>query len=89
MSIFEIAMLFCFGFAWPFSICKSYKSGTNSGKSLIFLYIVFLGYLAGIVHKILYSYDPVIILYIINGLMVLTDIMLYYRNTKLDVRASS
>jgi len=83
MSIFEIAMLFCFGFAWPFSIYKSYKSGTNRGKSLAFLYIVLAGYLAGIIHKIMYSFDPVIVLYIVNGLMVLADIMLYYRNRRI------
>ncbi len=86
MSIFEIAMLFCFGFAWPFSIYKSYKSQTNSGKSLPFLYIVLAGYVAGIIHKIIYSFDPVIILYIVNGVMVLADIMLYYRNRRLPIR---
>ncbi|RJQ13343.1 MAG: hypothetical protein C4560_14660 [Nitrospiraceae bacterium] len=80
MSIFEITMLLCFGFAWPFSIYKSYKSKSNSGKSVVFLYIVFLGYLAGIMHKTFYNFDLVIILYIINGLMVLIDILLYYRN---------
>jgi lipopolysaccharide export LptBFGC system permease protein LptF len=83
MSIFEIAMLFCFGFAWPFSIYKSYKSRSNKGKSLAFLYIVLAGYLAGIMHKIMYSFDPVIVLYIVNGIMVLADIMLYYRNRRL------
>jgi lipopolysaccharide export LptBFGC system permease protein LptF len=83
MSVFEIAMLFCFGFAWPFSIYKSYKSRTNKGKSLVFLYIVLAGYLAGIMHKIMYSFDPVIVLYIVNGIMVLADIMLYYRNRRL------
>lgn len=83
MSVFEIAMLFCFGFAWPFSIYKSYKAKTNSGKSVVFLYIVFAGYAAGIMHKIFYNFDLVIILYGINGLMVLTDILLYYRNKRL------
>ncbi|MBI4682664.1 MAG: hypothetical protein HY757_06140 [Nitrospirae bacterium] len=83
MSIFEIAMLFCFGFAWPFSIYKSYKSGTNNGKSVVFLYIVLLGYLAGIMHKIMYSFDLVIVLYVTNGLMVLIDILLYCRNARI------
>jgi len=84
MSIFEIAMLFCFGFAWPFSIYKSYRARTNTGKSVIFLYIVLLGYLAGILHKLFYSFDLVVVLYVINGLMVLTDILLYYRNRRLQ-----
>ncbi len=83
LSIFEIIMLICFGAAWPFSIYKSYKSGTNAGKSLLFLYVVFIGYLAGIVHKIIYNFDFVIILYITNGLMVFIDLLLYYRNKRL------
>lgn len=80
MSIFEAIMLLCFGAAWPVSIYKSYKSKSNQGKSVFFLYIVFLGYLSGITHKLLFNYDYILYLYILNGLMVLTDIILYYRN---------
>lgn len=83
MSPFEIAMLLCFGAAWPFSIYKSYTSRLNAGKSLVFLYVVLTGYVAGVLHKLLYSFDTVIYLYMLNGLMVLTDIMLYYRNRRL------
>lgn len=81
-------MLFCFGFAWPLSIYRSYKSGTNAGKSLPFLYVVFFGYVSGTLHKIIYNFDPVIILYILNGLMVLIDIMLYYRNKRLPANSA-
>jgi hypothetical protein len=80
MSIFEIIMLLCFGAAWPFSIYKSYTSRKNTGKSVIFLFIVLAGYTAGITHKILHSFDLVIYLYILNALMVIADIALYYRN---------
>ena len=83
MSIFEIIMLVCFGLAWPFSIYKSYKSRQNAGKSLVFLIVVLIGYVAGVIHKILYSYDFVIYLYILNGLMVLTDMILFLRNQRL------
>jgi len=83
MSVFEIVMLFCFGFAWPFSIYKSYKSKINTGKSVWFLFIVLLGYLAGIFHKIMYNPDLVIILYITNSLMVFVDILIFYRNERL------
>ena len=76
-------MLFCFGFAWPLSIYRSYKSRTNSGKSISFLCVIFLGYVSGTLHKIIYNFDLVIILYILNGLMVLADILLYYRNKRL------
>ena len=73
-------MLLCFGAAWPFSIYKSYTSRKNTGKSVIFLFIVLVGYAAGIMHKILHNLDFVIYLYILNGLMVIADIGLYYRN---------
>jgi len=83
MSIFEIIMLLCFGAAWPLSIYKSWKSKSVAGKSVVFLSVVLLGYIAGITHKVLFSMDFVIYLYIINGLMVSIDIILYYRNKKL------
>ena len=86
MSYFEVAMMLCFGFAWPFSIYKSYKSGSNAGKSVVFLYIVLIGYIAGIMHKFFHNFDLVIILYILNGFMVLTDILLYYRNSRTVMR---
>ena len=86
MSIFEIIMMVCFGLAWPFSIYKSYKSRQNAGKSLVFLIVVLIGYVAGVIHKILYSFDFVIYLYILNGLMVFTDMILYLRNQRLVSR---
>ena len=82
MSLFDSLMLICFGSAWPVSIYKSYKSKSNSGKSVLFLIIIFIGYISGIIHKIYYSYDLVIVLYILNALMVSIDILLYFRNSK-------
>ncbi len=81
--IFELGMLLCFGFAWPTSIYKSIKSKSVEGKSLLFLYVVFFGYIFGIVNKLLNSLDYVTIFYIINTAMVFTDILLYYRNKRL------
>jgi hypothetical protein len=83
MSIFEIIMLLCFGAAWPFSIYRSYEARTNAGKSLLFLCIVLFGYIAGLLHKLYYLFDPVIYLYAFNGLLVLVDILLYFRNKKI------
>lgn len=85
MSIFEVIMLICFGAAWPVSILKSLKSRTNNGKSLFFLIIVLAGYVAGILHKIFYYYDMVIILYMVNFTMISIDLLVYYRNSKLDM----
>lgn len=83
MSIFEIGMLICFGFAWPVSISKSIKTKSIEGKSLLFMYIILLGYLFGMSHKIVNNLDFVVFLYALNFLMVFTDLMLYYRNKKL------
>lgn len=84
MSIFEIVMLICFGFAWPFSIIKSYKSRSTHGKSAVFLTIVLIGYVAGILHKLFFHFDLVIIFYSLNFLLVLADIVLFYRNKNLE-----
>jgi lipopolysaccharide export LptBFGC system permease protein LptF len=89
MSVFEIIMLVCFGAAWPVSIWRSYRSRTNAGKSVGFLLIIFLGYVSGIMHKVVFNPDPVIFLYALNALMVAVDMALYARNKKLapDVAA--
>ena len=85
MSVFEIGMLVCFGFAWPTAIHKSLKSKSIEGKSLLFIYVILSGYIFGIIHKLVFSLDFVLILYIVNLLLVFTDLMLYYRNKKNSV----
>jgi len=80
MSAFEIIMLICFGVAWPFSIVKAYRSRANSGRSLIFLLLILVGYVSGITHKLLYKPDGVVYLYMLNGMMVAVDIAIHFRN---------
>jgi len=80
ISIFEIIMLIAFGSAWPFSIIKSYRSRQIGGKSIVFLWVVLIGYAAGVIHKLQYNLDKVIFLYLLNSVMVSIDIALYYRN---------
>lgn len=84
MSIFEALMMIGFGLAWPFNICKSIKSKTAAGKSFSFMITIEIAYLCGIAHKVFYSFDAVIWLYILNFLMVLTDLFLMCRNRKFD-----
>lgn len=84
MSIFEAVMLLCFGAAWPLNIRKSWKTRSAIGKSVFFLYVVNIGYIAGVLHKVLYSHDLVLWLYILNFSMVSIDIAIYYRNRRLD-----
>jgi hypothetical protein len=86
MSIYEIIMLICFGAAWPVSIYRSYVSRATAGKSLVFLIIVEFGYFAGISHKLLNDNDLVIYLYILNAVMVFADILLYWRNLRIQTQ---
>ena len=86
--IFEAIMLVCFGVSWPISIYKSWKSRKVGSKSVVFLYAILVGYVAGIVNKLLYSPDVVLVLYIINFFLVATDIGLYYRNVRLEKQLS-
>jgi len=87
LSIFEALMLLCFGISWPFSIWKSWKTREVGSKSLIFLLLVLVGYIAGIIHKIIYSLDAVLAVYILNTLMVTADLLLYLRNRRLTIPA--
>lgn len=77
-------MLICFGMAWPFSIIKSFKSKSTNGKSIVFLIVLIIGYVAGIINKILYSNDIVLYLYILNLSMVSIDAILWFRNKKYE-----
>jgi len=79
MSIFEIGMLICFGASWPFAVAKTYKTKDVKGKSILFLTLVLIGYFFGILHKIFNNYDLVVYLYAFNGMLVLANIVLYFR----------
>jgi hypothetical protein len=88
MSILEAGMLICFGASWPFNIYKSFHSRSTGGKSVMFLFIVTLGYIFGILNKIIDGRDMyVLFLYIINFLMVTADICLFFRNRKIECGA--
>ena len=82
MSFFEAAMLICFGASWPFAVIKTYKSKSVKGKSRLFLTLIILGYICGIINKILNSVDIVFWLYVVNLILVGTDFTfcIIYRN---------
>lgn len=80
-------MVILFGISWPMNIIKSWKSKTAKGKSLLFMLFILIGYFAGIASKIIAgNITYVFIFYIINTLMVLTDLILYFINRKRDIR---
>ena len=77
--ILEAVMMVCFGFSWPLSILKTYRVKNPAGKSVAFLWLIIIGYLAGMASKIASgNIDWVIGLYALNTLMVATDLGLVY-----------
>ena len=80
-TIFELAMLICFGLSWPFAIARTLKTKNVKGLSMTFYCIIIAGYISGIIHKLLYSMDYVIFFYALNALMVAFQValVLYYR----------
>lgn len=91
-DILEVIMIVSFGFSWPFNVVKSYKARTAKGKSLWFLCLIFFGYIVGIASKLINeSYMAsisekwyVLFFYVLNLLMVGADLILYFRNRRLD-----
>ncbi len=79
MSVFEAGMMVCFGASWPIAAYTTFKTKSVGGKSLKFSFLILIGYVFGIIHKILYSPDYVIILYILNMLFLLIDICLHIK----------
>lgn len=78
-------MLVCFGISWPFNIAKSLRSRTAKGKSVIYEILVVVGYFFGLAAKIILGdVNYVMIFYIVDILMVTTDIVLTFSNRRLD-----
>jgi len=78
ISVWEILMLLCFAFSWPISIVKSLKTKMVIGKSPLFMIVILLGYVFGIINKLLNNYDVVTYLYAFNFLIVSFDLFLYF-----------
>ncbi len=91
-EILEVVMIVLFGASWPANVLRSYKARTAKGKSLLFLLLIEAGYIAGITSKFMNeaymaSFGEkwyVLVFYCLNFLMVGTDVILYFRNKKLD-----
>lgn len=98
-ELFEALTIFCFGLSWPVSVYKSYVSRTAKGKSLTFEIFILIGYVFGIARKIIqisalnyptmegfgaFVYYMGFVFYVLNFIEIAFDILLYFRNTKLD-----
>ena len=85
-KILEATMLVLFGISWPFNLLKSIRTKTTKGKSLLFLCLIDLGYLAGITSKFVsttfvWATDWwVFMIYVINFSFVSADLIMYFVN---------
>ena len=79
-QILEIAMIVLFGLSWPNNIITSLKNKSTKGKNLAFLLLIDTGYVCGIISKILSGKIIwyVMFFYVLNFVMVTTDLCLYF-----------
>ena len=93
-DLLEALMILCFGLSWPISIRKSWVSRTAKGKSLFFECFIWVGYVFGIVRKFMLWGEATSPLgwlfylawafYFLNIAEITIDMLLYFRNVKLD-----
>lgn len=85
--ILETIMIALFGFSWPNNILKTLQNKSTKGKSLMFLLLIDIGYVAGIASKFItiftgeskpWIFYLSLAVYILNFVMVSTDLILYF-----------
>ena len=85
-KVLEATMIILFGISWPFNLLKSIKSNTTKGKSLLFLILIDIGYIAGITSKFfsttfVWATDWwIFVIYVINFSFVTADLIVYFIN---------
>ena len=85
-KVLEATMIILFGISWPFNLMKSIKSKTTKGKSLLFLILIDIGYIAGITSKFfsttfVWATDWwIFVIYVINFSFVTADLIVYFIN---------
>ena len=93
----EAMTIFCFGLSWSISIRKSLVSRTAKGKSLFFEIFLLIGYACGIARKVIQTVEGSsgflfylsFFFYVLNFIEISIDVMLYFRNKKLDEAAEA
>lgn len=87
-ELLETIMLVCFGISWPMSVYKNIKARTAKSMSLPFILFIITGYVAGIAAKLCnHNINYVLIVYIINLVMVSTNLVVYFINRNYDKKS--
>ncbi|MBR2871211.1 MAG: hypothetical protein IKB98_07555 [Clostridia bacterium] len=80
-------MLLCFGLSWPISVYKSVKTKSTHGKSVFFIIAIIIGYVSGIIGKIINKQlTYVLIIYCFNLLVVSLDLLLFFKYKKNETK---
>ena len=86
--IFEILMLLCFGASWPVNLAKAWRAKTAKSTSLPFLLLIEFGYFCGVAAKFIGgNVNYVLAFYFLNIVVVLLNILVYFRNRRIDLAA--
>lgn len=89
-DVFELMMIVCFGISWPVNIYKAWKARTTKGSSVLFYFLILVGYLFGITSKVIklsqgfLTPGYVWFFYILNSVIVAAGIAVWFRNRHLD-----
>lgn len=91
--VLEMVMMICFGASWPLNIYKLWRAKTIKGSSVVFYCLIVLGYIAGIISKVIQVAQGdtfpwyIWFFYILNASMVSTGVVIWFRNRQFDRRA--
>ena len=85
--VLEALMLVSFGLSWPVNALNAWKARTAKGTSLAFLVLITFGYVAGIAAKFVGNIITWVLgVYVINLAMLVANILIYVRNSRLDAQ---
>lgn len=83
-EILEAAMIVLFGVSWPLNIHKLYRTKSTKGVSILFYFLVFIGYIFGLASKFVKAAQGIVapwyvwFFYTLNTVMVGIGIVLYF-----------
>lgn len=84
-QLLEAIMLICFGLSWPMALVKNIKAKSAKGMSLPFILLIITGYVAGTTAKIVSNnITYVFIVYLLNLVIVIMNLVVYFYNCSLD-----
>jgi len=89
-DLLEVLMIISFGLSWPFNIIKAWRAKTAKGTSIQFYSLIWIGYLLGILSKIIKIKSGiavpgyVVFCYCLNEILITIGIIIYFRNRQLD-----